>query len=812
MKKILTLLAIGIVGLTSCKEELVQVYSISIDPTELSFNSGGGDETVTVTSTADWELSGDSYWCYASSYSGKGDAEIIFTADPNEDSESGRTATFTFVSGDKKATLTVTQEKKEYSISIEPKELKFGAEGGEQEITVTSSDEWEVKGESDWCDISVTFGKNGDKVTFSADPYTNTEEARTATYTFVCGDKEIELNIEQETKIYSISVEPMELTYMAAGEEKAVTITSSDEWEFSSDEYWIRASERSGENGASVKIIVDENSDPEIRTGIATFKCGDKQADVKITQEAKEFSISIEPTEIEFEADGGEQNIMVTSSDRWSLSTDNDWITTSTKYGENGSTVNISVGYTTSTEIRIGIITFTCGNKTAKLTVTQNPDNSPIIQFKDPYFLEALLDEDATEPAIDKNGDGQISEYEAKSITELSLSNSKNAVRNIDELSFFSSLESIKISGYGAIEEFDLSNRTNLKSVTCSSGNFSSLNLSGCSSLTEIQLYVDGGFYVPSVNTSLSSLNISGCSSLVSLCTTYAYSNSSHDIRTKYYEKIIADDCVSLKELKCETKSLSIKNCSSLETLSCAGAYSLDLSDCKLLKKLDCSPNAGANYIDCVLKSLDLSHNTALTELKCFGNQLTTLDLSNNTALTELQCYSNQLTTLDLSNNTALTELLCHNNQLTTLDVSNNTALTELLCHNNQLTTLDVSNNTALTELLCHNNQLASIDLSDCVSLTELQCYKNQLTALDLSNCSALTDLSLYSNNITSLDVSMCRDLKELDCITTNILGDLNLSTKLPLESLKIYKYHVINNHDMSILEELYEDIIEYVE
>ena len=77
MKKILTLLAIGIVGFTSCKEELVQVYSISIDPTELSFNSGGGDETVTVTSTADWKLSGDFDWCYASSYSGKGDAVTL---------------------------------------------------------------------------------------------------------------------------------------------------------------------------------------------------------------------------------------------------------------------------------------------------------------------------------------------------------------------------------------------------------------------------------------------------------------------------------------------------------------------------------------------------------------------------------------------------------------------------------------------------------------------------------------------------------------------------------------------------------------
>ncbi len=196
MKKILVLLAIVLAALTSCKEELIQ-YSISIDTSELSFGSAGGEDTVKVTSTADWELSVDSYWCYASEYYGKGDAEIIFTAGANEDSELSRIATFTFISGDKKATLTVTQEKKEYSISIEPIELTFGAEGGEQEIVVTSSDEWEVTGESDWCYASVASGVDGETVKFSVEPYINTEEARTAIYTFVCGDKAASLNIIQ---------------------------------------------------------------------------------------------------------------------------------------------------------------------------------------------------------------------------------------------------------------------------------------------------------------------------------------------------------------------------------------------------------------------------------------------------------------------------------------------------------------------------------------------------------------------------------------------------------------------------------------
>ena len=59
-----------------------------------------------------------------------------------------------------------------------------------------------------------------------------------------------------------------------------------------------------------------------------------------------------------------------------------------------------------------------------------------------------------------------------------------------------------------------------------------------------------------------------------------------------------------------------------------------------------------------------------------------------------------------MSKNTALTELDCNRNRLTTLDVSKNTALTDLSCDNNQLTTLDVSTNTALTRLDCRRNQI----------------------------------------------------------------------------------------------------------
>ena len=125
---------------------------------------------------------------------------------------------------------------------------------------------------------------------------------------------------------------------------------------------------------------------------------------------------------------------------------------------------------------------------------------------------------------------------------------------------------------------------------------------------------------------------------------------------------------------------------------------------------------------------------TALTELYCDENQLTSLNVNQNTDLISLKCGGNQLTSLDVSQNTALTSLRCHNNQLTSLDVSQNTTLTVLRCYDNQLSSLDVSQNTALTNVDCSDNQLTSLDVSQNTALTYLYCDGNKFDCEALKN------------------------------------------------------------------------------
>ena len=134
------------------------------------------------------------------------------------------------------------------------------------------------------------------------------------------------------------------------------------------------------------------------------------------------------------------------------------------------------------------------------------------------------------------------------------------------------------------------------------------------------------------------------------------------------------------------------------------------------LKSLKCYTDP-FTYLKSELTSLDISKNTKLESLDCFGNNLTTLDISNNPNLLYLECGKNHLTNLDVSKNPKLLEVKCQENDLTSLNLKNNTKLTCLRCSKNNLTNIDLSANPELTELLCEGNHLTKLDLKQNTKL-----------------------------------------------------------------------------------------------
>ena len=167
---------------------------------------------------------------------------------------------------------------------------------------------------------------------------------------------------------------------------------------------------------------------------------------------------------------------------------------------------------------------------------------------------------------------------------------------------------------------------------------------------------------------------------------------------------------------------------------------------------------------------------TALTELNCRNNQLTSLDINQNTALTELQCQNNQLTSLDVSQNTALTFLDCGYNQITTLDVSQNTALTSFFCWNNQIECLDVSSNTALVVLECSINLLEQLNTKNGNFLNMyVNALSNNLPCVEVENiANAITNWLFESFTSITTDCNYANP-----CNTTSAIEEHSTNKEL---------------------------------
>lgn len=190
--------------------------------------------------------------------------------------------------------------------------------------------------------------------------------------------------------------------------------------------------------------------------------------------------------------------------------------------------------------------------------------------------------------------------------------------------------------------------------------------------------------------------------------------------------------------------------------------------------------NAFSSNIDCPNLSISdltgVESFTALSQLDCSNNQLTSLDVSSNTALGYLDCDNNQLTSLNVSSNTTLVSLRCYINQLTSLDVSQNTILTSLYCGDNQLSNLDVSSNTNLTRLYCGDSQLSSLNLANGNNSNFIGFY-----AVNNSNltCIQVDDATWSATNWTNIDAAASFSVNCGSVPCTVDIPDANFKTYL---------------------------------
>lgn len=205
-------------------------------------------------------------------------------------------------------------------------------------------------------------------------------------------------------------------------------------------------------------------------------------------------------------------------------------------------------------------------------------------------------------------------------------------------------LETLVISD-NFITKIDLSHLVNLKKVSISCKNLSSLNLPASLKLTELAYWG----------------------------------------KTKFPGNLADFPNLTRLSIRGVETPLDLSKNSKLKDLDCSynGLTRLDVSVLPDLEKLVCDGNE--------LVSLDLSRNPRLKELECSNNKLPELDVSVLSDLEKLKCKWNAITSLDLSQTTKLVELDCSNNKLTSLDISRCPAIKDVRLGFNNLTEFNFS-------------------------------------------------------------------------------------------------------------------------
>ena len=205
-------------------------------------------------------------------------------------------------------------------------------------------------------------------------------------------------------------------------------------------------------------------------------------------------------------------------------------------------------------------------------------------------------------------------------------------------------LETLVISD-NFITKIDLSHLVNLKKVSISCKNLSSLNLPASLKLTELAYWG----------------------------------------KTKFPGNLADFPNLTRLSIRGVETPLELSKNPKLKDLDCSynGLTELDVSVLPDLEKLVCDGNE--------LVSLDLSRNPRLKELECSNNKLPELDVSALPDLEKLKCKWNAITSLDLSQTTKLVELDCSNNKLTSLDISRCPAIKDVRLGFNNLTEFNFS-------------------------------------------------------------------------------------------------------------------------
>ncbi|MDR2891226.1 MAG: BACON domain-containing protein [Alistipes sp.] len=167
-----------------------------------------------------------------------------------------------------------------------------------------------------------------------------------------------------------LTVTPLELTFEAEGDTKTVSV-EGEEWTATPSAEWIVVAQN--EEGFTVTVAETD----EARDGSVTVSNADDSHTVTVTQLAPgeepdptDTSIEVDPESLDFDFEGGNQTVTVTSELEWAVSSEQEWIT-ATKIDDTSFEVTVTANSKEGAPAKSGSVTIDNGTETQTVAIEQ---------------------------------------------------------------------------------------------------------------------------------------------------------------------------------------------------------------------------------------------------------------------------------------------------------------------------------------------------------------------------------------------------------------------------------------------------------
>ena len=394
---------------------------ITLAPEELKVNANGGEyevELFTHSKHEDFDVNNVTGPSWMKTFSGAkaqvGDYKYTFKFNSNTGSE--RTGEIVFKIGPSELKLKVTQAggakpepKPEAELTLDPKELKVEAEGGEHKVTLSSTliiEKMDFE-EPDWIRCRYSPEGHTSKAVYLTIK-SNTGPERSGEITFKTNAGDVTLKVTQaagstkpEPEKAVFTLDPKELKVEADGGKKEVKLSSNQPYHITGvdkpDWLLVGGTNPGLEAIQKITMFIQPNTGAERKADVV-FKTDKGDVTLKVTQAAgstkpEKAVFTLEPKELKVETDGGKKEVTISCNkafniEGWHLPS---WLNASThsKKAETVHKITIQIKPNTGAE-RMGDVVFDISTdqsqEAVKLKVTQagkkeKPEPKPTLEL-----------------------------------------------------------------------------------------------------------------------------------------------------------------------------------------------------------------------------------------------------------------------------------------------------------------------------------------------------------------------------------------------------------------------------------------------